>query len=174
MNVKISLSGFFCNTWPDCIVVCNGRVVFQDKITINNTIDFTIDFSADNLLTIGMTNKLMGEINVYDVLLDAHNNIIEDKYIKVNDILFDDVSVDGLIHEFFFIKDNNEKILTSGSINYNGSIHIPFQQPIYDWLIQEKYTKKEIQQEDYGGFGSWSNKFNYDVQDLLEKLETMV
>ena len=61
-----------------------------------------------------------------------------------------------------------------GSINYNGSIHIPFQQPIYDWLIQEKYTKKEIQQEDYGGFGSWSNKFNYDVQDLLEKLETMV
>ena len=109
MNVKISLSGFFCNTWPDCIVVCNGRVVFQDKITINNTIDFTIDFSADNLLTIGMTNKLMGENNVYDVLLDAHNNIIEDKYIKVNDILFDDVSVDGLIHEFFFIKDNNER-----------------------------------------------------------------
>ena len=45
----------------------------------------------------------MGENNVYDVLLDAHNNIIEDKYIKVNDILFDDVSVDGLIHEFFFL-----------------------------------------------------------------------
>jgi|SaaInlV_165m_DNA_1040744.scaffolds.fasta_scaffold00095_28 hypothetical protein len=174
MNVKISLSGFFCNTWPDCVVVCNGHTIFQDKIINDNIIDFTIDFSADNLLTIGMTNKLMGENSVYDILLDAHNNIIEDKYIKVNDILFDDVSVDNLIHEFVFIKDSNEKISTSGNINYNGSIHIPFQQPIYDWLIQEKYIKKEIQETNYQGFGSWNNKFNYDVQDLIKKLETIV
>lgn len=174
MNVKISLSGFFCNTWPHCVIVCNNRTIFQDKIINHNIIDFTIDFSAENLLTIGMTDKLMGKNGIYDVLLDAYGNIIEDKYIKINDILFDDVSVDELIHKFFFIKDNNEKILTSGSINYNGSIHIPFQQPIYDWLIQEKYIKKELQQDKYGGFGSWNNKFNYNVQDLIEKLETII
>lgn len=72
--------------------------------------------------------------------LDNQAKIVQDSFIEITDLQFNNVSVLHMLKNetnFGVFNATNNEIITKTSIfGYNGTLTIPFKVPIYNWLLE--------------------------------------
>jgi len=169
MLVFINLTGRYCNSWPCFRMYHNKQIFYEGEIQGDCIIEEELDYFdlVTNTLVIELYNKSFGEDGVWDTVVED-GVITQDKNIIVNDIQFDDVSIGTLLNTTIMFMADGSYESTYSAINFNGLYTLFFKQPVYDWMITEKFIKNQ-QQSDNSSFGSWDNKFSYDEAERLIK-----
>jgi hypothetical protein len=181
-KISIDLQGYYCNHWPWVVVRLNGIELFNQQAIESITLDFDVVCNQTNLLEFEHYGKNFGENGVWDTDLSNH----QDCFVQINDIRFNDVSIDTIRHELTFISRWNEKsdpeqvknfstiYHCNGLMNFNGVIRLEFDIPVYSWLIKEKFIKKDL--TDHSIFNkSGSRRFDYKyVLDKINKIKQII
>jgi hypothetical protein len=118
--------------------------------------------------------KSFGENDVWDSSPDAS----EQCFINIDDICFNEVSIgETLKSKLVFVTEwsdlqrqqNTQEFIDTystiqcyGMMNFNGSIIIDFDTPVYDWLIFNKY---KVPMTDTAYFSNYSARWHYE-EDL--------
>jgi hypothetical protein len=132
------------------IVRLNGIELFNQQVIESIKLDFDVACDQHNLLEFEHYGKSFGTNGVWDTTSEL------DCFVQINDIRFDDVSVDNIIISglTFISKWNQdsdpEQVKNfstidhcNGLMNFNGVIGVEFDTPVYNWLIEEKFIKKQ-------------------------------
>jgi len=164
MKIELTVTGAFCNTWPDLTIQQNDNVVFCNAIKNTTIISLTLDYAP---FSVGMQNKNFGNNNVWDTLVDQDNNILADKLITVNEFLLDDVSILSLLPsiEYTDALSSASKFITDCTIRYNGFWKFNISSNAYDYIIDIKNSmnhniKKEVNyQSDVSNIGNYDDHY---------------
>jgi len=168
VNVKINVTPSFCNDWPLFTVLHNNNVVWDGRILHNQILEFNLQCDTNNKLTFKHYGKRFGENNVWDTTKT------EDRFLKINDILFDDVSIGDEIKNQLTMHTytGHGNLQTYGLMNFNGHIDLEFETPVYDWLILSKY-KKEV--KDAAFFSNYTTRWHYDKDiELIKEIKVLM
>ncbi len=181
-KISIDLQGHYCNHWPWVVVRLNGIELFNQQVIESITVDFDVVCNQHNLLEFEHYGKNFGENGVWDTNLSSH----QDCFAQINDIRFDDVSIDNVRHELTFISRWNEKSdleqvknfstinHCNGLMNFNGVIELEFDTPVYSWLINEKFIKKNVANNPIFN-KSGNRRFDYKyVLDKINKIKQII
>jgi hypothetical protein len=148
-KISIDLQGHYCNHWPWVIVRLNGIELFNQQVVETMSLDFSVVCDQHNLLEFEHYDKSFGINGVWDTTSEL------DCFAQINDVRFDNVSVDNIISVLPFIskwtQDSDPEQVKNfsminncnGLMNFNGVIGLEFDIPVYDWLIKEKFIKKQ-------------------------------
>lgn len=146
-KISIDLQGHYCNHWPWVIVRLNGDELFNQQVVDSITADFEVSCNQTNLLEFEHYGKSFGTNGVWD------STAQQDCFVQIKDIRFDDVSIDDIRTSLAFISKwddgtdpeqiENFSIIPNcdGLMNFNGTIRLEFDTPVYDWMIVKKYKK---------------------------------
>lgn len=157
MKIEICLTGFSHDsiTWPQCKISIDGQVYIDQSITNKQTITFDVDLiEGTHNIAILQYGKMFGENRVWHTRM-VNGQTIGDRYLVINDIKFDDVSVKKIWNNGQITNHFNEKQLADFAqhsvevphvehvpfgyndirISYNGGYELNFDTPVYDWII---------------------------------------
>ena len=131
----------------------------------------------ENTLIIEHYDKKFGENGVWDVRV-VDGEITEDRAVKVNSIVFDEVELIGYMYHHWPLITNDGPVYTD-YFGFNGRCAVNFSSPVYDWiiksLVQPAETNKPIY--DLAVETSFGNLFDYcqdrkeiaEIEKILEK-----
>ena len=174
VNLTISLTGYYYNHWPNLKILHNNVAVFDQPIIDHRLL--TIDLPCDKINELKFIHygKSFGENGVWDSSPDAS----EQCFINIDDILFNKVSIgETLKSKLIFdtiwsnlqLEQNTQEFINTyskiqcyGMMNFNGSITIEFDTPIYNWLI---FNKFKVPMTDTAYFSNYSARWHYE-EDL--------
>jgi hypothetical protein len=178
--IDIKLQGTFCNHWPQAKITFNDQLIYFSEVENSKILNFELDCSVNNRLTIEHLGKSFGQNNIWDT--DQHNDCV----LKIQDIQLDQVSIGKELHSnLIFVTNwaseqltqNSEEFIKKysviencmGQMNFNGTINFDFEVPVYEWLIKEKFINpsKKFTLNTYSGQG----KFDYEY--ILNKINSM-
>jgi len=165
IKFSIELTAKYCNSWPWLQITNNNVVIYDNEIKETQSISLNIT---------GGVLKLIGIKKNNDTQLSADNKIIQDKLLRVDKIVIDDIDM-GI--EFIrHLKFNNELGTEVSFLNTtfyeNGEITINLQEPILSWIIEEKFIKLlSTYGDDKRMYSSVFSKFKYSV--LHEKIKNL-
>ena len=179
-RVSIDLQGHYCNHWPWVIVRLNETELFNQQVIESITVDFDVVCDQHNLLEFEHYGKSFGTNGVWDT------NDQQDCFAQIKDIRFDNVSVDNITAGLTFISkwnpdSNPEQVKNfstinncNGLMNFNGTIGLEFDTPVYDWMIVKKYKKPIDKNIAY--FSNHTARWHYeedlkildDIKDLMQ------
>jgi len=142
-TLRLNVSGHFCNTWPKFQIIVNDDVIFSDEIVNTHDIELEINTKSNNLVQFELIDKLTGENGIWDTQLNDLNEIIADKFIKINSVMVADVDITTLVYNSPFIasKTNETHPAHQGSLNFNGCINLHLEEPLLKFLINAKYKQ---------------------------------
>jgi hypothetical protein len=180
-KISIDLQGHYCNHWPWVIVKLNGIELFNQQVIESIKLDFDVVCDQHNLLEFEHYGKSFGTNGVWDTTSEL------DCFAQINDIRFDDVSVDRIIISglTFISKWNQdsdpEQVKNfstinncNGLMNFNGVIGLEFDTPVYSWLIKEKFIKKQLA-DDVVFNKSGNRRFDYKyILDKIDKIKQII
>jgi hypothetical protein len=174
VNLTISLTGYYYNHWPNLKILHNNVTVFDQAIVNDQQLVLALSCDKTNRLEFIHHGKSFGEEGIWDSNADAS----EQCFINIKDILFDQVSIgETLKSKLMFdtawsdlqLEQNTQEFLNTyskiqcyGMMNFNGSIVIDFDTPIYNWLIFNKY---KVPMTDTAYFSNYSARWHYE-EDL--------
>jgi hypothetical protein len=185
VNLQIDLHGHFCNEWPLFEIYHDDKIIFDDQIRSHQKLVF--DLSCNGLrskLAFRHKGKRFGDDGIWDT--DANG---QDRYIEIQDIRFDAVSIGQEIMSKLWIDvewDDSKKqnmdadflqtysrFLCHGKMNFNGAITLEFDLPVYNWLIINKYKIQSIENKSY--FSQYQENWHYepDIRLIKEIKELM-
>jgi len=173
--LNVNVSGHFCNTWPNFQIVVNGTVLFDDEIINDRNINVVLESKNTNLIQFKLTNKTLGENNIWDTQVNELNEIISDKFIKINNVTLDNVDITALIHSspLTQISDNTVVTMHDGLMNFNGRIEFHFEEPLLNFLINAKYKKEVDTSKSY--FSNDTYIFHYDMEiELIDEIRQLL
>ena len=172
MNLEIKAHGFFCNTWPVLTIAQNGT---KFEYSVENETDVSI--VLDNApFQLGMHNKSFGTNKIYDTKLDASGNILADKFIKIEEIKIDEVSVLRLLPKVDYnSKEQGSIIIHDSCLRFNGDWSFPIGNNPYDWIIDTTYQQTNEYRDtsyfsDYTILNNYSDHYQYinKIRKLLD------
>lgn len=180
VHISIELQGFFCNHWPQAKITFNNQLIYFSEIKNTEILNFELNCTTNNTLTIEHLGKSFGKDNIWDT--DQHNDCV----LKIQDIKLDQVSIGEELRSnlIFVTKWSDEQLAHSteefikqysvikncmGQLNFNGIINFNFEVPVYEWLIKEKFINpsKKFTLNMHSGQG----KFDYEY--ILNKINSM-
>ena len=167
MKVEICITGFSHDsiTWPQCQIIIDGQVYIDKSIQGDDVIVFEVDLiPAQHNIKIMQYGKLFGENRIWHTRI-IDGQVLGDRYIVINDIKFDDVSIkkiwhNGVIKNIFNERQLNDFIYNTHEVpsiveipagydkihlNFNGGYDLPFSTPVYDWIILKKSPFMKIE-----------------------------
>ena len=138
INFSIELIAIHCNNWPWLQIICDQSILYDGEIKGRQNLNFSI--STENQ---SCNIKLLGIKKHNDTKLDANGKILEDKSLRINSVLIDDIVMgDEFIKNLKF---KNEQEIESAFVNQtfysNGIISIDIEQPVTDWIIKKKFIE---------------------------------
>ena len=157
MKLTIELSALsFDQRWPKIRIYNNDTLIDDVEIAQPHAIlNYHIAPSnVVNILIIDFYNKSFGDNNIWD--LDITGQGLGEMKLSIDDIKFDDVSVDHLLtqipvetqwtaNQLSFVtdefKNQYNKYLSAGEFTFNGQFKFPYEMPVYEFLIDKKYKK---------------------------------
>jgi len=145
MKFKLSLTGSKCNEYPRLTILHNQQIMYSGLIEESVEVELDIELQKDNLITLQGIDKSHGQNKKWDTQLNEDGQIIADKWLAINNIWIDDISMgQEWMQSLTLVYDNNtkEKFLNNTFWN-NGSVNFSIQTPILDWIIQEKFINLE-------------------------------
>jgi hypothetical protein len=174
VNLIISVTGHYYNHWPNLKILHNNIIIFDQPIVNKQQLTFDLTCTQINELKFIHYGKSFGENGVWD----SSPNASEQCFVNIDNIFFNAVSIgEALKSKLIFntewtdlqIQQNTQefidtynKIQCYGMMNFNGSITIEFDTPIYNWLILSKY---KVPITDTAYFSNYSARWHYD-EDL--------
>ena len=174
VNLIISVTGHYYNHWPNLKILHNNIIIFDQPIVNKQQLTFDLTCTQINELKFIHYGISFGENGVWD----SSPNASEQCFVNIDNIFFNAVSIgEALKSKLIFntewtdlqIQQNTQefidtynKIQCYGMMNFNGSITIEFDTPIYNWLILSKY---KVPITDTAYFSNYSARWHYD-EDL--------
>lgn len=152
LHFKIGLSSSSNKKKPKFIVSLNGDQYIDSQITTDAQVPEFFEFDAEIAegecqLVIEFVNK-----TVYDTVLDAQGNIVDDLLLNIESIEIDDIDLGSLCWTASDYKPNypdsyKRQIADQGlelqksvkncvNLGWNGSWILPFRSPFYIWLLE--------------------------------------
>lgn len=182
VNLKIYLLGSYCNDWPRFQLLQGKNVIWDGLVVDEKILDIDLDCANSTQITLRHLDKRFGENGIWDTTTD------QDRYIKVKDIKFDEVSIgQELLSSLMFHNEwsdhqrNIEKsefidryshFCSNGLMSFNGSIDIKFELPIYNWLITKKFKVPKV---DAAYFSNYSLRWHYDRDlELIKEIKELM
>lgn len=165
--LKIKLSGSFCNEWPNIRVKLNNDIYYDGSVKESELITLELDLPKQNHLTIEHYDKSFGINGRWDTKSNE-NGIYQDRAIKFEDLILDDVSLKKYIAMFPFI--SGDQIYYTDYFGHNGYWELPFETPIYAWIIKHLIMPHVPTPLGYVNETSHSNVFDYsnDINEINE------
>jgi hypothetical protein len=176
MKLKLDLFGSNCNEYPILSVLHNENTVYSGHIVEKCVVEIDLELKEYNTITLAGINKSNGENQKWDTVVDNNYNIIQDKYLVVNDISIDDIFmgiewVKALRFESVTDTDNN---VFSGWWQ-NGSVTFEIKLPLLDWIIQEKFIRAELIQNINLNDRSGESRFDYKyIQNKIHAIKNII
>jgi hypothetical protein len=184
VNLTVSLTGHYYNHWPNLKILHNNVTVFDQPIIGNQSLSFDLTCRKINELKFIHYGKSFGEDGVWDSSPDAS----EQCFININDILFNEVSIGETLksklifntrwtdlqqqHNTQEFIDTYSKIQCYGMMNFNGSITIDFDTPVYNWLIFNKY---KVPMTDTAYFSNYSARWHYEEDlNVIKEIKELI
>ena len=175
VKFKLELVGSKCNEYPHLTILHNQQIIYSGLIIECVTLEFDLDMKENNVITLSGIDKSSGENGKWDTQLNDDGQIIADKSLAINNIWFDNISMGHeWIRSLTLVNDNHEKFLTRTWWN-NGSISFSIQEPLLDWIIQEKFINSEenIIAPHYAKSGE--RRFNYMyIQEKIKAIRKII
>ena len=184
VNLKVVAVGHFCNHWPFLRIYHNNQILFDREITGQENIILQLDAREANELKFEHYGKSFGENGTWDCQPDAEL----DCFLEIKDIKFDQVSIGEKIRsnlEFQTIPTSNQQLDSdflneyslikncNGLMNFNGTISLAYETPVYNWLTIKKFKVPVSKEEAY--FSNYSIRWNYEEDlKILKELKHMM
>jgi len=93
MKFKLSLTGSKCNEYPRLTILHNQQVVYSELIVDSAEVEVDVDLQYDDLITLQGIDKSQGENGKWDTQLNEAGQIIADKWLSINNICIDNISM---------------------------------------------------------------------------------
>jgi hypothetical protein len=163
MKLKLELFGSKCNDYPSLSVLHNKLTVYSGNVVENFTVEIDLDPADSNLITLVGINKSDGKNGKWDTVVDADGNILQDKYLLVNDICLDDISMgrEWIKKLHFESSNHNDNTVFTGWWQ-NGTVSFKIELPLLDWIIQEKFIRTESAESLNSSDRSGESRFGYE------------
>ena len=121
----------------DLIIKIDDRILHMDVSGAKSTtIDKKISVEpGDHLLTLSVSNK-----NNRSTVVDEHNNILADSYVKIKKLLIDEIDFGRIMFsESKHVDNNNNITISPGGVYTNGTWSLNFTTPVYIWLLEKLF-----------------------------------
>jgi hypothetical protein len=170
INFKILTFGNFCNDPPFFSVSIDNIPVWEGTITGKQEISLDIDSTPVEISLSGIGKK-DGKNGLYDTYIDEDNNIINDKYLVIEDILFNDISMgkSWLQSQAMFTEQGNRNSFVLSTFWNNGKVTFTVNEPLLDWIIQEKFIN--ILSSSNREYVQRSGETKFDYRLVIEKIK---
>ena len=127
-------------------------MLYDQRLTENGhlTLALDTDFALPNKLIIEHYGKNMKT----DTKIDSEGKILDDKGVFIDNISFDDVTLNYEIYHLPFVKDSGETLLSNNYLGFNGKFIVDVDSDnIYQWQSKWQKSLVEAQPEfDYHKF----------------------
>ena len=175
MNFKFELYGSACNGYPLLTVAHNNKVVYSDAIVENQTVELDLLPAQTNLISLSGIGKKNGENGLWDTVIDKHNQVVQDKYLVVKNILIDNIPMG---HDwiktlrFESLHDNDSVFLGWWQ---NDSVSFTVELPLLDWIIEQKFMNNHPTTGSDINARSGDARFDYDyIQDKIAAIKKII
>lgn len=121
----------------DLVIKIDDRTLHMDVSGAKSTtIDKKISVEpGDHLLTLSVSNK-----NNRSTVVDEHNNILADSYVKIKKLLIDEIDFGRImLSESKHVDNNNNITISPGGVYTNGTWSLNFTTPVYIWLLEKLF-----------------------------------
>jgi hypothetical protein len=163
-TLKLKLFGSFCNEWPNIKVSLNNDIYYNGPIKESKLITLELSLPKHNQLTVEHYGKSFGDNRRWDTKLDDQGVIYQDRAVRFEDLILDDVSLKKYIVTFPFV---SEQTYYTDYFGHNGYWNLTFETPIYEWIIKQFIVPHKPTPLGYVNETSHSNVFDYS-NDLVE------
>jgi hypothetical protein len=178
MKLTAKFSSTHCNNWPLLKLSINNKIIFTNNVVGELYIEEEVDIHDSNILEVCMLGKRFGPI--WDTKV-VDGVITKDQTLTIQTLEFDDVDIKPILVQVPLEVIPTGKS-TQGTVdhhnctfNFNSCLQVSFSSPVYNWIITEKFIKKENDIKVENSFGSWNHKFNYAAtRDYLEKIKKLL
>ena len=130
----------------------NEEVLYDRQLAQKGhlTLALDTDFALPNKLVIEHYGKNMKT----DTKIDSEGKILDDKGVFIDNISFDDVTLNYEIYHLPFLKDSCETLLSNNYLGFNGKFIVDVDSDnIYQWQSKWQKSLVEVQPEfDYHKF----------------------
>ena len=139
MNFKFELYGSACNGYPLLTIAHNNKVVYSDVIVENQIVQLDLLPTQTNLISLSGIGKKNGENGLWDTVIDKNNQVVQDKYLVVKNILIDDIPMG---HDWIKTLHHNESVFLGWW--QNDSVSFTVELPLLDWIIEQKFMTRSF------------------------------
>ena len=169
INFKFILEGSYCNSWPEISVSIGNSFSQIYTIAEQTEINVEVNCPQDSNLTFGLINKSFGNNNMWDTTIDADVSILADKFILIQDIQLNEVSILDFLDKYEYMSDQGNMKIYDHTLRFNGVWDIKFNVPIYNWIInQRKIFELDSDQSNYKSYFSNYKKIHKDYDNQLK------
>jgi hypothetical protein len=176
MKFKLNLTGSKCNEYPRLTVLHNQQVIYSELIEESVEVDLDIELQKDNQITLQGIDKSQGDNGKWDTQIDTDKRIIADKWLSINNIWIDDISMGSeWIKSLTLVTNTGTKQFLTGTWWDNGSINFSIEFPLIDWIIYEKFIKLEQNTIVAHDARSGERKFDYAyIQEKIKAIQKLI
>jgi hypothetical protein len=163
MKFTLDLFGSKCNNYPIIDILQNQQSIFSGEIIESTKIELDLSVVAGDIITIQGINKQSGENGIWDTVVDDQGQVLQDKYLLVHNIWFDDIPMESeWLKNLTAVYTTHSEKFNSCGFWQNGFVEFSIHLPLLDWIIEEKYIKLEQAQDFLANQRSGENRFEYD------------
>jgi hypothetical protein len=154
----------------------NQQVLYSGSIINSTILEFDIELQETNLITFQGINKSQGENNKWDTQLDESGQIIADKSLLINNIWFDNISMElEWIRSLTLVTKTSKEPFSANGWWCDGTISFSIQVPLLDWIIQEKFINSEENIIASHHAKSGERRFDYMyIQEKIKAIQKMI
>jgi hypothetical protein len=176
MKFRLNLTGSKCNEYPRLSVLHNQQVVYSGLIEESIEVELDIELQKHNQITLEGIDKSQGDNGKWDTQLDEDGQIIADKWLSINNIWIDNINMGPeWIKSLTLVNSTGTQQFLTRTWWNNGSISFSIQQPLLDWIIQEKFINAEENVIVPHDARSGERKFDYAyVQEKIKAIQTLI
>lgn len=152
---------------PKVSILINKDILFEGIIDGLHELDCPVELKDGDVVTVVGINKRNGEDGVWDTIVDSNGNIISDKYLVINNIMINNISMG----REWISSINSLGNFESNSIYKNGELKFIAQEPLLNWIIEQKYINKKSDVVDsYSGAGKFDYEYIRNRIDAIKQL----
>lgn len=176
MKFKFSLTGSKCNEYPRFTVLHNQQIVYSGLIEESTEVELEIELQTHNQITLEGIDKSQGDNGKWDTQLDKDGQIVADKWLSINNIWIDNISMEPeWVKSLTLVDSNGTQQFLSRTWWNNGSISFKIELPLLDWIIDEKFIKVEKNTVAPHDARSGERKFDYVyIHEKIKAIQTLI
>lgn len=179
LNIEITLSAEYCNSWPKVQVSLNDIIYYDGDINDLQRVNIASDELDYNELKITHYSKAFGENNVWDTHIDSEGKPTADKAVTIVDISINEVSLQKYLRLIPYVTIEGNAVYDT-RMGFNGTWTLNFASPVYDWIITT-FLAKPVDTSKFVTETSHNMVFNYeldikeiaDIEECLKRYETL-